>query len=176
MADRARQKTYARSERSGRAAGVSRRCRIEKVTILRALLCRYSRKGRITLPSYATLQAHTGLARGSIRAGLKRLIASGLLTCVRRIVRKQVAHVSPITGLAESYVGTVQGADVYLLKLPKLLSIPLEGRKGCKRNLCSRETPNKEVFSSQWKEAGASATSYLSGLERRAKAGLTTIA
>ncbi len=142
------------------------------ITILRALLYRYSSKGRITSPSYCTLQRHTGLSRGSIRAGLKRLQASGLLTIVRRITRKRVDRISPITGLAEAYEGTVQAANVYLLKLPRLLSIAPAERTKPKPSLCSRENPNKKIFSMQWKEAVADAFSPQAIQRRRAQAGL----
>jgi len=52
-----------------------------------------------------------------------------LLRIVRRTVRKRVERISPLTGLPESYVGTVQGANVYLLKLPRLLNIARVERK-----------------------------------------------
>jgi len=140
--------------------------------ILRALLFRYSAKGRITSPSYAEIQRRTGLCTASVRAGLKRLQSSGLLTIVRRIVRKQVARVSPITGLLETYEGTVQGANVYLLKLPRLLSIAPVERSKEKPTLQCEENNQTEEISIQWKEAVADAFSPLAIQKRRAQAGL----
>jgi len=149
------------------------------VQILRALLFRYSAKGRITSPSYDELQRRTGLSRVSVRAGLKRLQASGLLTIVRRIVRKRVDRVSPLTGLPESFIGTVQAANVYLLKLPRLLNIAPVQRKRqepstqCGLNKQTEQNKKKEKrLSKQWKEAVADAFSPLAIERRRAQAGL----
>ena len=149
------------------------------ITVLRALLFRYSAKGRITSPSYTTLQAHTGLCRASVRAGLKRLQSSGLLHIVRRIVRKRVERISSLTGLPESFIGTVQAANVYLLKLPRLLNIAPIQRKQHEPSLQiglnkqTEENKNKEKrLSKQWKEAVADAFSPLAIERRRAQAGL----
>ena len=103
------------------------------LAVLRVLLYRYSRPGRITSPCYATLQAATGLSRGAVCEALRRLTASKLLTIVRRIVRRQVERISPWTGLPEQYVGTLQGANVYQLALPRFLEISpmkLSARRG----------------------------------------------
>jgi len=148
------------------------------IQILRALLFRYSAKGRITSPSYDELQRRTGLCRPSIRAGLKRLQASGLLHIVRRITRKRIDRVSPLTGLPESFIGTVQAANVYLLKLPRLLSIAPTERKRRKPssqpdlNKQNSENKMEKRLSSQWKEAVADAFSPLAIERRRAQAGL----
>ncbi len=139
---------------------------------------RYSAKGRITSPSYDELQRRTGLCRPSIRAGLKRLQASGLLHIVRRITRKRIDRVSPLTGLPESFIGTVQAANVYLLKLPRLLSIAPTERK--RRKPSSQPDLNKQTeenkmekrLSTQWKEAVAAAFSPQAIQMRRAQAGL----
>jgi hypothetical protein len=93
------------------------------LALLRALLYRYSRPGRITSPCYATLERVTGLSRGAICEALKRLQASKLLVVVRRIVRRQVERISPWTGLPEMYVGTLQAANVYQLALPRFLAL-----------------------------------------------------
>jgi len=148
------------------------------IRILRALLFRYSAKGRITSPSYDELQRRTGFSRTSIRAGLKRLQASGLLHIVRRIVRKRIDRVSPLTGLPESFIGTVQAANVYLLKLPRLLAIaPVERKRGEPSRLCGLNKQNsenkmEERLSSQWKEVVADAFSPLAIQKRRVQAGL----
>jgi len=149
------------------------------VQILRALLFRYSAKGRITSPSYDELQRRTGLCRPSIRAGLKRLQASGLLHIVRRITRKRIDRVSPLTGLPECFIGSGQAANVYLLKLPRLLSIAPTERKRRKPssqpdlNKQTEENKKKEKrLSSQWKKAVADAFSPLAIERRRAAAGL----
>ncbi len=149
------------------------------IRILRALLFRYSAKGRITSPSYDELQRRTGFSRTSIRAGLKRLQASGLLHIVRRITRKRVDRVSALTGLPESFIGTVQAANVYLLKLPRLLSIAPVQRKRwepsrqCGLNKQTEQNKKKEKkLSKQWKEAVADAFSPLAIERRRAQAGL----
>ncbi|MCP4823234.1 MAG: hypothetical protein GY892_03870 [Shimia sp.] len=148
------------------------------IQILRALLFRYSAKGRITSPSYDELQRRTGLCRPSIRAGLKRLQASGLLHIVRRIKRKRIDRMSPITGLPESFVGTVQAANVYLLKLPRLLAIaPMEQKRSkpsLQPDLNKQNSQNKmkKRPSKQWKEAVADAFSPLAIQRRRAQAGL----
>jgi len=148
------------------------------IHILRALLFRYSAKGRITSPSYDELQRRTGLSRVSVRAGLKRLQASGLLTIVRRIVRKRVERISPLTGLPESFIGTVQAANVYLLKLPRLLNIvPVQRKRQepstqCGLNKQTGENKMEKRLSKQWKEAVADAFSPLAIERRRAAAGL----
>ena len=149
------------------------------IRILRALLFRYSAKGRITSPSYDELQRRTGFSRTSIRAGLKRLQASGLLHIVRRITRKRVDRVSPLTGLPESFIGTVQAANVYLLKLPRLLNIaPVERKRREPSRQCGLNKQNSENnkqekrLSKQWKEAVADAFSPLAIERRRAEAGL----
>ena len=114
------------------------------LVILRVLLYRYSRPGRITSPCYATLERVTGLSRGAVCEALKRLQMSKLLTVVRRIVRRQVERISPWTGLPEQYVGTLQGANVYQLALPRFLE--LSSMKPSPRD---REK-NPSRFSKEW--------------------------
>jgi len=142
------------------------------ITVLRALLYRFSSSGRITAPSYTALMQHTGLCRQAVRDGLKRLQASGLLTTVRRIKRQTIERVSGVTGLLESFVGTVQAANVYLLKLPRLLSVAPVRRKEGKPSLQCRQNIETEVQLFSIKEVVAEATSYSSIMSRRIAAGL----
>ena len=114
------------------------------LVILRVLVYRYSRPGRITSPCYATLERVTGLSRGAVCEALKRLQASKLLVVVRRIVRRQVERISPWTGLPEMYIGTLQGANVYQLALPRFLA--LSPMKPVLRN----GEKNPSGFSKKW--------------------------
>jgi hypothetical protein len=59
-------------------------------------------------PGYCAMMAKTGLCKASIAAGLARLERTGIVKIVRRLVRERVNRISPITGLPEQYVGTVQ--------------------------------------------------------------------
>jgi hypothetical protein len=110
------------------------------LAVLRVLLYRYSRPGRITSPCYATLERVTGFSRGAICEALKRLQASKLLVVVRRIVRQQVDRISPWSGLPETYVGTVQASNVYQLALPRFLEL-----SPTKPVLCGGDKTPKEV-------------------------------
>lgn len=61
------------------------------LTILRALLFGFLRPSDgLCCPSYTVLQAKTGLCRQSIRNGLARLEAAGLLKITRRLVRERI--------------------------------------------------------------------------------------
>ena len=69
-------------------------------------------------PGYAAIQAATGLCRQSVATGLARLERCGIIKIVRRIVRERVNRISPITGIPEEYVGTVQTTSLYSLHRP----------------------------------------------------------
>ena len=61
------------------------------LAILRALLLSFLRPSDgLCCPSYTVLQAKTGLCRQSIRNGLKRLEAAGIVRITRRLVREVV--------------------------------------------------------------------------------------
>lgn len=84
------------------------------LAVLRALLLRFhnSRSG-LCCPSIMKLQTATGLCRGAVCDALARLERSGIVRIVRRIVRERITRVSPITGMVEQYVGTVQSSNIY---------------------------------------------------------------
>jgi len=104
--------------------------------------------------------------------------ASHPSTIVRRITRKRVERISPLSGLPESFIGTVQAANVYLLKLPRLLNIAPVQRKRQEPSLLTglnkqnSENKMEKRLSKQWKEAVADAFSPLAIERRRAAAGL----
>jgi hypothetical protein len=84
------------------------------VMVLRVLVLRcLNRKSGLCCPSYAALQSMTGLCRGSIATALSRLEASGLVKIVRRLVRKAITRVSPITGHQQLVVTTLQDTNAY---------------------------------------------------------------
>jgi hypothetical protein len=59
--------------------------------VLRVLVLHFIRKGDgLCTPSYTTLQAATGLCRGSIARALRRLEACGLIKVTRRLVREVI--------------------------------------------------------------------------------------
>jgi len=140
------------------------------LAVLRALLYRYSRPARITSPSYITLQKATGLCRASVREGLKRLAASGLLDITRRIARKMVVRISPVTGSVESFVGTVQACSLYKLKLSRFLPIapPLVPLKPSSGNRFQKP----KMFSKDKVLELGEAFSFDAILQRRLKSGL----
>jgi hypothetical protein len=70
-------------------------------------------KTGLLCPGYGAIQAATGLCRASVANGLARLERRGIIKIVRRIVRERVNRVSPITGMPEEYVGTVQATSLY---------------------------------------------------------------
>jgi hypothetical protein len=139
------------------------------LALLRVLLYRYSRPGHITSPCYATLERVTGLSRGAVCEALKRLQASKLLTVVRRIVRRQVERISPWTGLPEMYVGTLQGANVYQLALPRFLEL-----SPMKPVLRDREK-NQSRFAKEGKFDFGDAFSFDRIMAPRQKAGLASL-
>jgi hypothetical protein len=84
------------------------------LAVLRALLLRcLNRKSGLCCPSYAALQSITGLCRGSIATALARLEASGIVRIVRRLVRKPITRISPITGHQEVITATLQDTNAY---------------------------------------------------------------
>jgi hypothetical protein len=84
------------------------------LAVLRALLLRcFNRRTGLCCPSYVALESITGLCRDSIAKALARLEASGILKITRRLVRKAVARISPITGYQEVITATVQDTNCY---------------------------------------------------------------
>jgi hypothetical protein len=84
------------------------------LAVLRALLLRcMNRKTGLCCPSYTGLENITGLCRGSIGTALARLEASGIVKVVRRLVRKAITRISPITGHQQLVVTTLQGVNAY---------------------------------------------------------------
>jgi hypothetical protein len=69
-------------------------------------------------PSYAHLQRLTGFARATIAKALHALEALGLLRITRRIVRRRIARISPVTGEPETIIATVQASSLYELSSP----------------------------------------------------------
>ena len=83
------------------------------LTILRALLLGFLRHSDgLCCPSYTTLQAKTGLCRQSIRNGLARLEAAGILRITRRLVREV------IDGGGFPITVTRQGTNLYAMQEP----------------------------------------------------------
>ena len=89
------------------------------LVVLRALLFRYlNSKTGLLCPSYATLQAATGLCRQSIATALARLEMCGVLKITRRLCRQHVSRTSPITGLDETIVTTTNATSLYAVHEP----------------------------------------------------------
>jgi hypothetical protein len=65
------------------------------------------------------------LCRGSIATALARLEASGLVKIVRRLVRKPLARVSPITGFQEVITATLQDTNLYAFGEPRPIPLPV---------------------------------------------------
>jgi hypothetical protein len=107
------------------------------LTILRALLLRFLGPRGLCCPSYVTLQACTGLCRASIAAGLQRLEQSGILKSTRRLVRKVIERLSPITGELERIVTTVQGSNLYAFATPSPNRVHNAGTNHTKRSFKS---------------------------------------
>jgi hypothetical protein len=97
------------------------------LAVLRALLLRcFNRRTGLCCPSYVALQSITGLCRGSIATALARLEASGNLKIVRRLVRKAVVRVSPITGAQEVITTTLQDVNAYSFSSePRPIPLPV---------------------------------------------------
>ena len=105
-----------RSKRAGRRNGLLGYVGLQ---ILRALMFGFlSARTGLCCPSYVALMQKTGLCKSSVAAGLARLERCGILRIVRRIVRQRVNRLSPLTGLPESYLGTVQTSSLYTLHQP----------------------------------------------------------
>lgn len=87
--------------------------------VLRALLWGFhNNQNGLCNPSYGAIQGRTGLCRQSIANALARLERAGVLVIVRRLVRQVVDRISPVTGLPERYVGTVQTSNLYRIQPP----------------------------------------------------------
>lgn len=69
-------------------------------------------------PGYDAIMRRTGLCKQSVATGLARLERTGVVKIMRRLVRERVSRVSPVTGLPEEYVGTVQTTSLYALQRP----------------------------------------------------------
>jgi hypothetical protein len=97
------------------------------LAVLRALLLRcFNRRSGLCCPSYIALGSITGLCRDSIAKALARLEASGIVKIVRRLVRKPIVRVSPITGHQEVIVSTVQDVNCYsFASTPRPISLPV---------------------------------------------------
>jgi hypothetical protein len=121
LAERIERASKAKGRRSGFLG-------LTGLQVLRALVfgC-LGRDGRLD-PSYAHLQRLTGFARATIAKALRALEALGLLCIIRRIVRRRVARLSPITGEPETIIATVQGTSLYVLQVPTARLIPLPAR------------------------------------------------
>jgi hypothetical protein len=136
-----------RIERATKAKG--RRCGclgLSGLAVLRALIhhC-LGTDGRCD-PSYARLQQITGLARATIAKALHALERLGLLRIVRRLIRRRIARLSPITGEPEVIVGTVQAPNLYAIVLPPGNLVPLPPKRSSVR---SRKKPQAGF---QWQQ------------------------
>ena len=93
--------------------------------VLRCLLFGFlSARTGLCCPGYAAMMAKTGLCKASIAHGLARLERTGIVKIVRRLVRERVNRISPITGLPEQYVGTVQTSSLYSIHRPAPMPTP----------------------------------------------------
>jgi hypothetical protein len=107
IADQLERRTKAPGKRNGALGYIG-------LAVLRVLILRcMNRKSGLCCPSYTALQAMTGLCRDSIARALARLEASGLVKIVRRLVRKAITRVSPITGHQQLVVTTLQDVNAY---------------------------------------------------------------
>jgi hypothetical protein len=107
------------TKQPGRRGGV---LGLTGLLVLRALLFHFlGADGRLD-PSYAAIQRKTGLCRATIAKALDRLRQTGILRMTRRIKRVQVTRTSPVTGLLERYVGTVQDTSLLQLRLPETVA------------------------------------------------------
>jgi hypothetical protein len=115
IAERIERASKAKGKRSGFLG-------LTGLQVLRALMfgC-LGKDGRLD-PSYAHLQRLTGFARATIAKALHALEALGLLRIVRRIVRRRIARLSPITGEPETIIATVQASSLYVLQEPSSAS------------------------------------------------------
>lgn len=89
------------------------------IAVLRCLLFGFLNvRTGLCCPGYDAMMAKTGLCKASIANGLARLERTGIVKIVRRLVRERVNRISPITGLPEQYVGTVQTSSLYSIHRP----------------------------------------------------------
>jgi hypothetical protein len=96
--------------------------------VLRALLFRFAdRRTGLCFPSYLTLQALTGRCRGAIAAAIRRLEHAGIIKVTRRLKRICIDRASPITGLPEQIMVTVQDSNLYASSGPAALVGRLDG-------------------------------------------------
>jgi hypothetical protein len=111
LAERIERASKAKGKRSGFLG-------LTGLQVLRALIfgC-LGKDGRLD-PSYAHLQRLTGFARATIAKALHALEALGLLRITRRIVRRRIARISPVTGEPETIIATVQASSLYELSSP----------------------------------------------------------
>lgn len=103
-----------RTKQRGRHGGALGR---PALSVLRTLLLKFVGP-RGCFPSIATLMRVTGYCRQTIVTALQRLEAAGIVQRIRRVERRRIRRVSPVTGQAESYVGTVQTSNAYLIEAP----------------------------------------------------------
>ena len=83
--------------------------------LLRTLLLKFcGPKG--CFPSIQTLMRATGYCRQTVVTALRRLELAGLVRRIRRVERREITRVSPVTGLVESFTGTVQASNAYLIQ------------------------------------------------------------
>lgn len=106
-----------RTKEKGRENGALGNVGLE---VLRALLFRFAdRHSGLCFPSYLTLQALTGRCRGAIAAAIKRLEKAGIIKVTRRLKRISIDRLSPITGLPERIMATVQDSNLYAFDGPE---------------------------------------------------------
>jgi hypothetical protein len=139
LAERIERASKAKGKRSGFLG-------LTGLAVLRALVfgC-LGRDGRLD-PSYAHLQRLTGFARATIAKALRNLAALGLLCVIRRLVRRRIARISPITGEPETIIATVQGTSIYVLQVPTARLIPLPAWPRPKPSSPSGEENHIKVF------------------------------
>ena len=96
------------------------------VDIFRALICKFANAATgICCPSYLAIQRITGYCEQAIADALHRLEQTKLLTITRRLVVQRLSRISPITGLPETIMQTMQGTNLYAFHLPASGRIPL---------------------------------------------------
>lgn len=105
----------ARTRQRGRQNGAVSRAGL---MVLRVLLFRFMGADGRTFPSLDTIAKVTGLCRQTVSNALGRLSRVGLVRVVNRIARARVTRRSPIHGEVESYVGTLQLSNAYVITPP----------------------------------------------------------
>ena len=83
--------------------------------VLRTLLLKFLGP-RGCFPSIQTLMRATSYCKQTVVTALRRLELAGLIRRIRRVERREVTRVSPVTGLVQSYVGTCQTSNAYLIQ------------------------------------------------------------